>query len=481
MMFIRREIFCSTQPGERVARLSFLPRTIVALCALASVVRFALPLSAGEPAAQKAQQAGPTDVPAVLKTVKPLAHQPVDYKSIHFLIHTDLTSKEAHELLGRLEVMLTLIARYWNHPPVGTIECYVVKDLKHWPDGSLPPAGRAKIQQGAGITMVETLNLGAKTVAAKAIVYATAEHGTPQHEAVHAYCGQAFGKTGPLWYSEGMAEMGQYWRPGDTSVHCPDYVIRYIHSRPPKPLGEILSEGRPGSPSGATGDSWQNYAWRWALCHLLVNNPNYSARFRPLGLGFLTGQHVSFAETYGSMLDEVAFEYRFFVRHADQGYRVDLGRWDWNHQFKEPAGDSTVVARVAARRGWQASGAIVSSDKPYDYSASGAWRTSKDGPETTANGQNDGSGRLEGVVFKDFVLSEPFELGAYGAFTPPSDGRLFLRCRDKWHELADNKGSMTVTIKRSSPGSKLPRPSSKADESDEEASDESAETTANSE
>jgi hypothetical protein len=31
MMFIRREIFCSTQPSERVARVSFWPRAIVVL------------------------------------------------------------------------------------------------------------------------------------------------------------------------------------------------------------------------------------------------------------------------------------------------------------------------------------------------------------------------------------------------------------------------------------------------------------------
>lgn len=477
MMVTRRKSHFSCQPVESRARRCRCLSALVVLGALAGGGLSGPELAAREASRPKVQLPGPSDAPGE-KSIKPLPHKPADFKSTHFLIHTDLSSKEAHELLKRLEQMLVLVAKYWNHPPVATIECYVVKDLKHWPAGSLLPAGRAKIQQGAGVTIVETLNRGAQTVAAKAIVYATAEHGTPQHEAVHAYCGQAFGKTGPLWYSEGMAEVGQYWRPDELSVNCPDYVIRYIRSRPPKPLGEILGEGRPGNPNGASGDSWQNYAWRWALCHLLVNNPNYSARFRPLGAAYLSGGRASFAEVFGSMLEEVAFEYRFFVEHVERGYRVDLCKWDWQHKFKELTGDSNSLAHVAANRGWQPSGAIVSSAKQYDYSASGTWQTSKDEPETTADGQPDGHGRLEGVIFNDYALGQPFELGAYGSFTPPADGRLFLRCRDEWNQLADNKGSLTVKIKRSGQGSKLPRPAGKGDRPTKDAAEEPVETTA---
>jgi hypothetical protein len=415
---------------------------------------------------KKVQLPGPADVTPVVKSIKEA--KPADFKSAHFLIHTDLSSKEAHELLNRLEVMLGLISKYWAQKPVGTIECYVVKDLRHWPEGAIDPAGRAKIQEGAGVTLVDTLTRGNKTIAAKAVVYATADHGTPQHEAVHAYCGQTFGRTGPLWYSEGMAELGQYWHADDMrSVHCPDYVVQYIRSERPKPLSEILSEDgvqRPGRPAAKSGDSWQNYAWRWALCHLLANNTNYNARFRPLGLGYLTGQRVSFADSYASMLAEIAFEYRFFVRHLDVGYRVDLCSWDWKHRFRELAGAASASTHVVAWRGWQPSGVIVESGKHYDYSASGMWRTAKDGADVTADGASTNAGRLEGVIFKDFALSEPFPLGAYGSFTPPSSGQLFLRCGDRWNELGDNKGAMTVKIKNAGEGPPLARPGRKSEE-----------------
>jgi hypothetical protein len=65
--------------------------------------------------------------------------------------------------------MLGLISKYWGHPPVGTIECYVVKDLTAWPQGTLPADGDAKIRQGARVTVVETLHQGSKTVVIRTV------------------------------------------------------------------------------------------------------------------------------------------------------------------------------------------------------------------------------------------------------------------------------------------------------------------------
>jgi hypothetical protein len=452
---------------EPRAHLSSLVLASRCVWVLALAAAFASPLAAQVRDKRKVELPGPSDAPRVVKVVTPSSGAPADYKSEHFLVHSDLVAQEAHALLGRLETMLALVSKYWGRPLAGTIECYVVKDLANWPAGSLDPVGRAKIAQGAGITLVETLNLGDKTLAAKAVVYATADRGTPQHEAVHAYCGQTFGRVGPLWYSEGMAEMGNYWRPNDASVRAPDYVVDYIRRNRPKPLREILGEDidRPGRPAAATGDSWQNYAWRWALCHMLDNNPNYSSRFRALGLGYLTDQNVSFADAYGPMMRELAFEYRFFVRHLDDGYRVDLCRWDWSRQFQEP-GDTAVTSRVAARRGWQPSGLLVSPGRRYEYSAKGAWRLGKDQADLTADGKPGGAGRLEGVVFNDFHLSEQFALGASGTFAPPGDGQLYLRCRDAWNDLADNRGAMSVQIKLAGTGAAGPQSSPATDRPD---------------
>jgi hypothetical protein len=375
---------------------------------------------------------------------------PADFRSQNFLMHTDLAAADAKQLLERLETMLGLISAYWARDPVGVIECYVVKDLANWPAGSIPDEGLPQIRAGAGVTITRGLKAG-NAVVGRAVVYAVADRGTPQHEAVHAYCGQTFGTTGPVWYSEGMAEMGKYWRKDDKSVQCFDVVIDYLHRSEPKSLNEIVNGKE------FTGDSWQNYAWRWALCHLLANNTNYAARFRPLGLALLKKEPTSFEQVYGDMAREIMFEYRFFLKHLEQGYRVDLCSWDWNWKKKKKPralkGSATVTAKPRADRGWQPAGALVTADGTYEYKSTGTWRVDKDGSDLTGDGANDGAGRLVAAVLsagdkdEEYSLGEEFELGVDGKFTAPDSGQLYVRCRDDWGKLADNAGTLTVKLK----------------------------------
>lgn len=375
---------------------------------------------------------------------------PADYRSKNFLIHTDLPAEEARDLLERLEKMLVIISTYWASPNRSVIECYVVKDLANWPAGSLHPAGMQSVEGGGGVTMSRTTYRGGQIIAAKSIVYATANKGTPQHEAVHAYCAQNFGRTGPVWYSEGMAEMGNNWkvvpRKGQPlAVTCERYVIDYIKQSEPKSLNEIVNSRE------TTGDSWQNYCWRWALCHLLATNPNYSARFRPLGLALLTNKPVSFDQTYGSMDKEISFEYLFFLRHFDQGYRCDLCQWDWKTKFRKLNSVRPLSSKIEANQGWQASRVLVEEGQEYQISTFGEWNTATESKDVTASGDDSGRGTLMGVVLYeneagDYELSEAFELGNADRFEAPASGKLFLRCRDNWHELADNSGKITVKI-----------------------------------
>ncbi|MCY2963613.1 MAG: hypothetical protein NT069_08190 [Planctomycetota bacterium] len=366
------------------------------------------------------------------------------FTSNHFELHTDMTREEAVDLLERLEKMLGLISKYWGKPAVGVIDMYVVKDLSKWPAGSLNPEGLAHIEAGAGVTLGKTMTRGDEFIS-KATVYAVADRGTPQHEAVHAYCVHAFGRVGPVWYAEGMAEMGQYWRGDDRAVHAHRGVCEYLRRATPMSLNEIVNGTQ------KTGDSWQNYAWRWALCHLLANNPNYSPRFRPLGGSILSGQKTSFESVYGAMSEEIIFEYLLFLSHLEEGFRVDLCAWDWKSKFKALSDSATVKVRVDAGRGWQASKVIVSEGKSYDYETEGEWTLEKDGEAVSAKGGVGGRGRLEGVLLfqedKGYRLGKPFPLGDTGTYVAAESGRLFLRCRDDWAKIDDNKGSVTVRLK----------------------------------
>jgi hypothetical protein len=371
--------------------------------------------------------------------------KPKDYRSKHFLIHTDLSAEKAEELLKKLETMLSLISRYWGQRNRKTIECYVIEDLSNWSMNRLPPDGLNYLRSGGGITISRTTIRGNRSWT-KSVVYAVAGRGTPQHEAVHAYCAQVFGTSGPVWYSEGMAEMGNYWRDKDSSVNCAPWVVEYLRNSEPKSLHDIINVKE------FTGDSWQNYAWRWAVCHMLANNPNYAPRFRPLGLSLLTRQRgASFNKTYGSMKKEIVFEYLFFLEHLERGFRVDLCSWDWKARFRPLRSSRSITAKINSARGWQPSRLLLKDGEEYKFSTSGDWKLGTDSESLSADGNAKGRGKLVGIVLQDngvkYKLSEPFELGANGSFSTPAAGQLWLRCKDEWNHLDDNSGIVSVKIK----------------------------------
>ncbi len=373
---------------------------------------------------------------------------PRDYTSRNFLLHTDISADEAKELLQRLETMLTQVSKYWGKPNGQTIEMYVAKDVNSWPAGFFPPEAVDSMTTGGGLTMSQTRAMvntltGKKigNIAAKSIVYAVADHGTPQHEAVHAYCHQSFGTTGPTWFAEGIAEIGHYWKDKDYSVQIHPEVLKYLQRSEPKPLAEIVDSRE------RTGDSWQNYAWRWALCHMLAYNPNYGDRFRPLGLQILAEQGATFQSVYGPMAPEIAFEYRFFLDHMDNGFRVDLCRWDWKTKAVGLRGSANVQSKIEAARGWQSSRLLAKEGQMYEFTATGEWSIEKEGDKLTADGDANGKGKLVGVMFDDYKLSDSFPLGTTGRWATPSDGVLFVRCDDAWNAIADNTGVITLKIK----------------------------------
>lgn len=375
------------------------------------------------------------------------APTPTMYKSKNFHVMTDLSKAEAGELLQRLETMLKIMSRYWGAPNRRVIPMYVVKDLKNWPAGSLPdPAGIAKIREKAGVTISQTVFRGDRAIDAKSVVYAIADRGTPQHEAVHAYCANTFGRTGPTWYSEGMAEVGNYWTSEkDKSVNCHPGVIRYLNKTPATPLKELVDR------SQVTGDSWQAYGERWALCHLLGFNSNYTKRFKPLGLGLLNDQRgASFWAVYGGMAKEIEFEYRLFVKDVEKGYRSDLCSWDWKTKFNTPRKNSTLASKIRADGGWQATRLDAKKDMAFSFTTDGEWKLTKDDEGITPAGNDDGTGKLVGIWFDDYKLSEPFDLGESGEFTTSQDGRLYVRCQEPWGNIGDNSGTISLKIKRTS-------------------------------
>jgi hypothetical protein len=361
-------------------------------------------------------------------------------RSRHFAFLTDVSDREWAVIRDKLERMVTNLERYFGRKSNGVVEGFIVRDLAAWPDGVLQEAaGVEKIRRGEGVCFNATLG-----PQRRATLYSCDSHGVIQHECVHGFCHLTFGSTGPTWLAEGVAELGNYWRDGDTSVEVDPGVMAFIRTATPKRrLTEIAVPGR--EPAG----TWQDYAWRWALCHLLANNPNYADRFRPLAVALMEEQPgASFEATYGPVARELAFEYDQFLETVGNGARVDLAAWPWKAKFRPLAAGGTAKAMVASAAGWQATGIIVDRGASYDVEAEGTWRLAPGAAPTGADGDSGGHGRLVAAVFHDFTLTPPIPIGAKVAFAAPADGQLFLRCDDDWSQLGDNEGKIEVVIRR---------------------------------
>jgi hypothetical protein len=147
------------------------------------------------------------------------------------------------------------------------------------------------------------------------------------------------------------------------------------------------------------------------------------------------------------MSKEISFEYEFFLKHLDQGFRADLCSWDWKAKFQKLKGTGNVQVKVDAMRGWQPARVIVKEGDKLSFSVTGEWAVAKSGKKITADGDDEGKGKLIGILFDDYKLSEPFELGANCQWTASGDGNLYLRCQDNWNSIADNSGTVAVKIK----------------------------------
>ncbi|MFM8735403.1 MAG: hypothetical protein ACKOC8_09435 [Pirellulales bacterium] len=361
-------------------------------------------------------------------------------RSPHFAFLTDVSDREWAVIRDKLERMVGLLEHFFGRKAGGIVEGYIVRDIATFPPGTLEdPFGVEKIRRREGVCFNSTLG-----TQRRAQLYSCADHGVIQHECVHGFCHLTFGSTGPTWLSEGVAELGNYWRDGDTAVEIDPGVMGYLRSTSPRrTLSEIAV------PGDVAAGTWQDYAWRWALCHLLAYNPNYADRFKPLAVALMEERPgVSFDSVYGPVAREVAFEYDRFLETVGNGFRADLAAWPWKATFRPLADGGRGESRVKASAGWQAAGLLVEEGTTYRVTAEGTWRTARGGEPCSADGAAAGRGRLVAVVFHDFALSSVIPLGRDASFTPPESGRLFLRCDDDWTQLADNDGELAVAITR---------------------------------
>lgn len=410
--------------------MRLLPIALV-LAAFAWVI--ATPAAAQEPATAKP----PAPSRHLILSDEPRP-EPRPIRSRHFSFLSDVSDREAKLILDKLETMVGLLERYFGRRQRGVIEGFIVHDLAVWPEGVFTePLGIEKIKEPAGICF--TTALGPER---RAVLYACDDPGIIQHECTHGFCHLTFGGVGPLWLAEGLAELGRWWREKEKGVNVPPVLLAHLHDADRPTLAAITAPHQPPS------NDCRDYAWRCALCQMLLDNPNYADRFRALAGALMEGQPgVSFESVYGPVGREVAFEFEQFLAHVGNGSRADLTAWPWKAKQRKLAPGGVGRAKVKGAAGWQASGVEVEAGAVYVITAEGTCRLATDAEPTGPEGDAAGRGRLSGALYADFTLGPEIPLGSHTSWIAPADGLLMLRAADAWTELADNDGTLSITIR----------------------------------
>lgn len=292
------------------------------------------------------------------------------------------------------------------------------------------------------------------------------------HECTHCFMtALPGGERGPVWYMEGMAErFGTHRVLADGRVEfrimpaSPDETAafgRITLVRREVAAGRLLTlDGVAAIPVEKYTEG-TSYAWWWAACCFLDSHPRYRDRFRELGDPRLRRQfRREFVAKFAADAGDMNVEWALFAQNLRYAYDIDRAVIDFRRPDAKP-GDRVTVG---SDRGWQSSEIHVEAGKSYEITAEGRV-TLADGPRPWSSDPAgisfdyfDGKplGLLRAAVLDDATdsardaargLLSPIDVGRRATFTAPADGVLYFRINDGWDRLADNEGSLSVTVR----------------------------------
>lgn len=293
------------------------------------------------------------------------------------------------------------------------------------------------------------------------------------HEFTHCYTTFVPGDVPPVWYMEGVAEMFGTHRLNDDGT----VEFRILPTKADEMGGwgriesvrKDSSEGRPLTIRGVyelpheAFNKPQAYAWSWALCQFLDSHPRYGERFRKLGKHLTDGE---FAQTFHAEFSpdqrELSTEWTLFEFQVHPGYDMTAAAIDFQAgQLLKDEKQTT----IAADRGWQDVGIRVEAGMELDVTAAGRitlaekpkpWVSEPQGISFRYF-QGQPLGRLLACLDADPTSGDDEQtthvlrtipVGKLAKIRVPANGRLLFRVNDAWDTLADNEGSLAVTIRR---------------------------------
>ncbi len=292
------------------------------------------------------------------------------------------------------------------------------------------------------------------------------------HEATHAFMRHLPGEAVdlPLWYLEGMAEMLATHRlaedgtvefnvmPVDRSrFHGFERIAivqRDVKANGVRPLPAITQL------SAEDFTKVESYAWCWALCRFLDSHPKYRDRFRRIAHELMTVPfRQNMATLYAPDMKRLQTEWLLFAANVEHGFDFERAQVEFL-DGRLIVGQGGAVVR--SDRGWQSTEMLVEAGKRYRVTAVGQLSLA-DHPKpwiSEANGisiryaRGRPLGQLQASILSVDTADGPpgasmlreVALGNEAILEATDSGTLFLRINDDWGELADNRGSLSVTV-----------------------------------
>jgi hypothetical protein len=292
------------------------------------------------------------------------------------------------------------------------------------------------------------------------------------HEATHAYMLAFPNLDLPVSYLEGMAEHFGTHRLSDGKLrtrvmpnnradfrgHDRLFLIRRDVKRREIPAVFDISEWQP--PDFRLFN--ESYAWAWGATIFFDQNPRTRDRFARLAKSITDPlAWRKFQIELKPIAREIGTEWTLFATDAWEGY--DFERLAIDFRDGQPL-DQPHRVEIQANRGWQSSGVLVTQGDRLTITATGQF-TLADKPKPWVS-EADGitfryhNGRPLGqllatirpTVVDDADTREPMldvrPLGGKSQFKAARTGTLYLRLNEHPGELADNRGQVTVEIRK---------------------------------
>ncbi len=294
------------------------------------------------------------------------------------------------------------------------------------------------------------------------------------HEGTHWFMNRKFGDHGPPWLMEGTAEwLGTHRWDGKnlTMGVIPKTKTEVEYWGRISLIQQQLADGVAPSLEqilrydNTAHQNVEAYAWSWAAVIFLRNHPDTKKAFEDLleqpmkSDGTLTRWLFRRLQ---SQWPQIRQEWSAMLTELEYGYDPNNGMLAMT-RTSQAIGEQPVTLEVAANRSWQTAGVSVTEGDKLVVEASGEfivghapkpWRCEPNGV-TLEYYRGEPLGKLMMTISSPQAkeqFSQPIEVTAVGArleFNASATGELHFRVNESNVGLADNSGTLSLTIQKS--------------------------------